>query len=365
MSDVQVSVPSPATVPELFEAQVRRTPDNTAVAYGTDTLTYAELNTRANQMAHWLIEQGAGPETFVALVLPRSLDLVIAILAVLKTGAAYVPIDPGYPTDRITTILTDAEPLITLDTTHPPPDLTTYPHTNPTDNHRTTPLTPHNTAYIIYTSGSTGRPKGVLVPHTNIARLFTATHHWYDFGEHDTWTLFHSFAFDFSVWELWGALLHGGRLIVVPFDITRSPTQFLTLLAEEHVTVLNQTPSAFYQLMQTDHDHPTPRPQLALRYVIFGGEALDLQRLNTWYQHHPDTTPVLVNMYGITETTVHVSYAPLTQDTTRQATTSTIGETIPDLRAYILDQALRPVPPGHPGELYIAGNGLEIGLVNG
>ncbi|MBY8883196.1 amino acid adenylation domain-containing protein, partial [Actinacidiphila acidipaludis] len=346
-------------VPELFEAQVRRTPQNTAVAHGTDTLTYAELNTRANRLAHWLTGQGAGPETLVALLLPRSPDLVVAILAVLKTGAAYVPIDPEYPADRITTILHDAQPVLTLDTTTLPTDLTTHPDTNPT-----TTLTPHNTAYVIYTSGSTGRPKGVLIPHTNIARLFTATQHWFHFGPHDTWTLFHSYAFDFSVWELWGALLHGGRLIIVPFDTSRSPTHFLTLLAEEKVTILNQTPSAFYQLMQADHDHPHPRPQLSLRHVIFGGEALDLPRLTTWYHHHPDTHPVLVNMYGITETTVHVSHAPLTHQTTAHATASTIGQTIPDLRAYILDNALRPVPPGTPGELYIAGNGLARGYLN-
>src|SRR5205814_1553696 len=161
-------------------------------------------------------------------------------------------------------------------------------------------LTSQHLAYIIYTSGSTGAPKGVMVEHRNVARLFSATDHWFQFNAHDVWTLFHSFAFDFSVWEIWGALLHGGRLVVVPFAISRSPTEFLTLLAGKKVTVLNQTPAAFYQLMQADRERPDVGRTLALRHVIFGGEALESRRLADWYEHHPDSSPVLVNMYGIT-----------------------------------------------------------------
>ncbi|WP_433893424.1 amino acid adenylation domain-containing protein [Streptomyces sp. CA-111067] len=362
----EVAAAPSTTVPELFEAQVRRSPRSTAVAFGAETLSYAELNARANRLAHWLIARGAGPETFVALVLPRSADLVVAVLAVLKSGAAYVPVDPDYPADRISTILSDAEPTLTLDHTilsHLGGELDGCPDTDPTDAQRTSPLSAAHPAYVIFTSGSTGRPKGVVVPHQNVARLFGATDHWFGFGEQDVWTLFHSFAFDFSVWELWGALLHGGRLVVVPYDTSRSPEEFLRLLARERVTVLNQTPSAFYQLMQADKDHLELSAQLALKYVVFGGEALDLARLGDWYARHADTAPALVNMYGITETTVHVSYAPLDRAAAAASTASTIGQAIPDLRAYVLDHALRPVPPGTAGELYVAGNGLARGYL--
>ncbi|MYV89765.1 amino acid adenylation domain-containing protein, partial [Streptomyces sp. SID1034] len=210
-----------------------------------------------------------------------------------------------------------------------------------------------------YTSGSTGRPKGVVIPHRNVVRLFTATSHWFGFGPDDVWTLFHSYAFDFSVWELWGPLLHGGRLVVVPHAVSRAPEEFLTLLATERVTVLNQTPSAFYQLMQADAENPVG--ELALRRVVFGGEALDLGRLAPWQRAHPDA--VLVNMYGITETTVHVSHLVLGADDTAGQTRSLIGRAIPDLRIYVLDSALRPVPVGERGEMYVAGAGLARGYL--
>lgn len=231
--------------------------------------------------------------------------MVIALLAILKTGAAYLPIDPNYPTERITYTLTDAQPTLLITTTqtaHQLPNTLGTPqllidqaelpqqNTAPTNTHRTHPLTPQHPAYIIYTSGSTGRPKGVIIPHQNVTRLLHNTQHWFHFGPHDTWTLFHSYAFDFSVWEIWGALTTGGRLIVVPYLTTRSPADLLTLLTRENVTVLNQTPSAFYQLTRTDREtgnHGLP----TVKTIIFGGEALDLTQLRTWYHHHPDTTP--------------------------------------------------------------------------
>ncbi|MEU3831006.1 amino acid adenylation domain-containing protein, partial [Streptomyces sp. NPDC029080] len=219
---------------------------------------------------------------------------------------------------------------------------------------------PHHPAYVIYTSGSTGRPKGVVNTHHNVVRLFDATRRWFDFGPDDVWTLFHSYAFDFSVWELWGALLHGGRLVVVSYEVSRTPGAFLDLLAEHGVTVLNQTPSAFHQLAQADASGPR---RLALRLVVFGGEALRLSRLADWYRRHPDDAPVLVNMYGITETTVHVTYQPLTRELVTGAAASVIGTGIPDLRTYVLDGALRLVPPGVVGELYVAGAGVARGYL--
>ncbi|MEV4256510.1 amino acid adenylation domain-containing protein, partial [Spirillospora sp. NPDC049652] len=343
------------TIPALFEAQVASRPSAVAVTFDGRSWTYAEVNAAANRLARHLAAQGVGPEQFVALSFPRSTDLVIAILAVLKTGAAYVPIDPDYPADRIAYMVEDASPVLTLSSIEVDGD---YSSENLDDVH----VSPDNPAYVIYTSGSTGRPKGVVVPHQNVVRLLSSTEPWFSFGPDDVWTLFHSYAFDFSVWELWGSLLYGGRLVVVPYLTSRSPDEFLKLLAAERVTVLNQTPSAFYQLMAADRENPGT--DLALRYVVFGGEALELGRLDDWYSRHDEAAPTLVNMYGITETTVHVSYVALDRAYAASAPGSVIGTGIPDLRVYVLDERLQPVPAGVVGELYVAGAGLARGYLN-
>jgi non-ribosomal peptide synthetase component F len=187
-----------------------------------------------------------------------------------------------------------------------------------------------NLAYVIYTSGSTGKPKGVMVCHANVSRLFAATQAWFHFDANDVWTFFHSYAFDFSVWELWGSLIYGGRLVVVSYLTSREPDTFLDLLACQQVTVLNQTPSAFRQLIQAEARRANIA--LALRYVIFGGEALDLHSLQPWYERHSDAQPRLINMYGITETTVHVTYRPLAVMDLKRAPGSMIGRPIPDLQ---------------------------------
>ncbi|MFJ3792612.1 amino acid adenylation domain-containing protein [Kitasatospora sp. NPDC090091] len=365
-----------ATLPELFEAAARANPAATAVSHRGDSLDYAELSARADRLARLLAARGIGPGTIVALALPRSLELVTALLAVAKSGAAYLPLDPDYPADRLAYMLADAAPaaLLTDSATadrlpaHRVPQILVdggepdaHPATPLAQHERTRPLTADDVAYVIYTSGSTGRPKGVPVTHHNVVRLFTATDHWFGFGAEDVWTLFHSYAFDFSVWELWGALLHGGRLVVVPHLVSRDPAAFLDLLARERVTVLNQTPSAFYQLSAADREQPGRR--LALRYVVFGGEALELGRLDDWYERHADDAPVLVNMYGITETTVHVSHIALDRASAAAGTSSTIGVNIPDLRVYVLDPHLQPVPPGVTGEMYVAGAGLARGYL--
>ncbi|KUN96932.1 non-ribosomal peptide synthetase [Streptomyces caeruleatus] len=367
-----------ATLPELFAGRAARTPDAVAVTHDGTSLSYAELDARANRLAHLLAARGAGPERLVALALPRSADLVVAVLAVLKSGAAYVPLDPQYPADRLSFMLSDARPTLLVTTeasaaglpAHDAPRLvldaedTTAALAECPDSDPHPELTPDNTAYVIYTSGSTGRPKGVAVPHGNVVRLFDATEHWFGFGPDDVWTLFHSYAFDFSVWELWGALLHGGRLVVVPFAVSREPEAFLRLLVEERVTVLNQTPSAFGQLLGADAESPGLGRRLALRYVVFGGEALDLRQVAEWYARHSDDAPVLVNMYGITETTVHVTHLALTADRVHGADAGLIGGPLPDLRLRVLDPALRLVPPGTAGELYVAGAGLARGYQN-
>ncbi|GAA2266749.1 hypothetical protein GCM10010232_68900 [Streptomyces amakusaensis] len=375
---------SGATLPALFEEQAARTPDRVAVVHGEDRLTYRELNTRANRLAHRLIALGAGPEQLVALALPRSPELVVAVLAVLKTGAGYLPVDPEYPGDRIRLLLTDARPaalltvrdtpaattLGTLAGTAPPTlrlddpatlaDLARQPDTDPADADRRTPLDPDHPAYAIYTSGSTGTPKGVLIPHRNVVRLFAATAALIEPGPDDVWTLFHSYAFDFSVWEIWGPLLHGGRLVVVPTATSRSPEEFLALLDEQRVTVLNQTPSAFHQLAAAVRERGTPTA--TLRAVVFGGEALQPPRLADWYADHPAGGPRLINMYGITETTVHATQQPLTPAMTATAT-SPIGHALPGLTIHLLTPELDLAPPGVIGELYIGGPQLARGYL--
>lgn len=372
-----------ACLPEQFEKQAALRPDAIAVVYEDQALSYAELNERANRLARMLISEGVGPEQFVALALPRSLEMAVGLLAVLKAGAAYLPLDPDYPADRIAFMLKDAQPAFIMTNTkaadHIPPvenvpkivlddpelaeKLNTYPAENPKNKDRTQPLSPLNTAYVIYTSGSTGVPKGVMIPHQNVTRLFAATEHWFRFSSDDIWTMFHSYAFDFSVWEIWGPLLHGGRLVIVPHHVSRSPEAFLRLLVKEGVTVLNQTPSAFYQFMQAEREQTDLGQALSLRYVIFGGEALELSRLEDWYNRHPENRPQLINMYGITETTVHVSYIELDRSMAVLRANSLIGCGIPDLGVYVLDERLQPVPPGVAGELYVSGAGLARGYL--
>ncbi|MFC5327295.1 amino acid adenylation domain-containing protein, partial [Bradyrhizobium oligotrophicum] len=371
-----------ATLPELFEQQVARSPDATALIFEDTALGYAELNARANRLAHHLIRRGVGPERIVALALPRSIEMLVGLLAILKAGAAYLPLDVDYPKDRIAFMLDDAGPvcmitdvptaaqlpgtlpLLRLDDPDLAAALAGCPDTNPDDHDRLAPLSPHNPAYVIYTSGSTGTPKGVVVAHHNVNRLLVNTEHWFNFSSDDVWTMFHSHAFDFSVWEIWGALLRGGRLVVIPTLLSRSPSEFLDLLAREKVTILNQTPSAFYQLIQADREQPGPVSNLSLRCIIFGGEALELRRLQDWYDRHADDAPRLVNMYGITETTVHVSFIALTSQLAQTEANSLIGRGIPDLKVYVLDGQLQPVPVGVAGELYIAGAGLARGYLN-
>jgi amino acid adenylation domain-containing protein len=355
-----------------FEDMAKRYPENTAVCGSGQSLTYLELNQRSNRLARRLREMGIGRESLTGLCLDRTPGMAVAVLAILKAGGAYLPVDPGCPPDRLAFMLADAEAPVLITTQA---ILTRLPeHSAKTllldelddgslDHLPDTNLDSINTntdaAYVIYTSGSTGRPKGCIVTHHNVTRLMRGTEHWYGFSDQDVWTLFHSIAFDFSVWELWGALLYGGRLVVVPFDVSRSPEDFRRLLSDEKVTVLNQTPSAFRQLIRADERSNTP---LSLRWVIFGGEALEMESLRPWFNRHGDTTPRLVNMYGITETTVHVTYRPLSLDDLTAG--SVIGQPIPDLRLHVLDpDTLTPVPLGVCGEMYVGGDGLARGYL--
>ena len=371
--DLGLGDPGSCCLPELFEARAARAPDAVAVVCEGEALTYGELNARANQLAHHLRGLGIGPEVVVGLCVERSLEMVIGILGILKAGGAYLPLDPAYPKDRLDYLLDDAGTLVLLTQEKL---LACLPGTAAkivcldrdaslwalaADADLPPLCGPANLAYVIYTSGSTGRPKGVMVTHGNATGLFVSTEAAFGFGPEDVWTLFHSYAFDFSVWEMWGALLYGGRLVVVPYWVSRAPEAFHDLLAGAGVTVLNQTPSAFRQLLQTDAFAEDCR-RLSLRLVIFGGEALDPQNLRPWFERYGEAYPRLVNMYGITETTVHVTMCD--QGFAQLAGKgSVIGRPIEGVRTYLLDAYLHPVPIGVAGELYIGGAGLARGYL--
>jgi len=351
-----------------------RLPDATALVLGSERVTYEALNRRANRLARRLQAAGVGPEVLVGLSTSRSCEMLTGLLAILKAGGAYLPLDLDYPTERLAFMLADARPTLlltlTTDETHLPRFDGQVLHLDgadeaseawPDDDLPEAPAM-DDLAYVIYTSGSTGAPKGVQVTHRNMARLFTATEAWFGFDERDVWTLFHSCAFDFSVWEIWGALAHGGRLVIVPYETSRSPESFLRLLQDEGVTVLNQTPSAFGPLMLA-LEHEGAQACQFLRYIIFGGEALDPRSLRPWYRRFDEARPRLINMYGITETTVHVTYRPLgLTDVARGG--SPIGCALPDLQVHVLDEERQPVPDGEPGELYVGGAGVARGYLN-
>ncbi|MGW3077179.1 non-ribosomal peptide synthetase [Kitasatospora sp. NPDC001132] len=364
--------PAPTTLHGAFAAHVARRPGATAVQDEREHLDYARLSERADRVAAALQARGEGPGSIVGLVLERTVDLPAAVLGVLRAGAAYLPVDPDNPAERtaeqfaecrVRTVLTTPDlakaPALVLDTG---PQVLTVDWQDPAW-HSGTPapvdVPADAPAYVIYTSGSTGRPKGVLVTHHHVLRLLAACDEHLDLGPDDVWTLFHSYAFDFSVWELFGALLHGARLVIVPRWATRAPDVFADLLRTEHVTVLSQTPSAFRQVSAALLEHPGDTD---LRYVVFGGEALHHAALRPWTDAHGDRHPQLVNLYGITETTVHVTLRPVrTADLDDPA--SLIGPPLPDLSLHLLDDSLHPVGTGVPGEIFVGGEGVALGYV--
>ena len=369
---MQQPVSPSVSIPALFGAQVARTPDAVAVNFEGVSTTYRELDEGANRLAHLLAGHGVSPGQRVALLLPRSAEAIVAMLAVAKTGAAYVPIDPSVPAARMQFVLGDAAPIAAITTTELRPrldgcdllvlDIGASADSGVESQPRTALAGPSSddVAYIIYTSGTTGTPKGVAIPHRNVTRLLETLDVDVELAG-QVWSQCHSLAFDFSVWEIWGALLYGGRLVVVPDAVVRSPEDLHALLVAEQVSVLSQTPSAFYALQTADVLQPELAGQLKLEAVVFGGEALEPQRLRGWLDNHPGS-PRLINMYGITETTVHASFREIVAGDVDSAV-SPIGVPLAHLGFFVLDGWLRAVPPGVVGELYVAGAGVADGYV--
>ncbi|MGO4295022.1 amino acid adenylation domain-containing protein, partial [Chitinophaga sp. RAB17] len=364
--------PKNKTIVDLFEEQVAIRPDAVAVVYEDQQLTYRQLNERANQLGHLLRSKGVKEETLVPICINRSLEMIVGIMGILKAGGAYVPVDPLYPEDRIRYMLKDTRATVAVSNLSSSAVCNAVPGIktvivldtdleiiNDQPVHAVESIrSAEHAAYVIYTSGSTGRPKGVLIEHVNVVRLFETDSPLYDFNEKDVWSMFHSFCFDFSVWEMYGALFYGGRLVVVPREATQDTTLFGQLLLEQKITVLNQTPSAFYVLQDYLTAHADT---VSVRYVIFGGEALNPAKIKTWKAAYPGCR--LINMYGITETTVHVTYQEL-QAAHLESSTSVIGKPIPTLYAYVLNGSRTLVPIGVPGELYIGGAGLAREYLN-
>ncbi|MCU1323501.1 MAG: putative linear pentadecapeptide gramicidin synthetase LgrB [Acidobacteriaceae bacterium] len=362
----------------IFEEQVRRSPDAPAVVFGASTLSYSELNRRANCIARELLGRGVSLGARIAVYLERNLSLPAALLGVLKAGACYVPIDPAQPDERLRFVLEDSMPhmvisqkeLLSRVTNMVPADVVldvdeilaaSLDEIDDEVSSAFLSATDDCLSYVIYTSGSTGLPKGVMVRHKEVTRLLWATSSLFDFRTSDTWTMFHSFAFDFSVWEMWGAWSSGARLIIVPTEICRSPDLFREMLSNQQVTILSQTPSAFEMLALLEH--VAVSSSLSLRLIVFGGEALRYSALKPWIEHHGDTNPTLFNMYGITETTVHTTVRRISAEDVSTELESPIGTALANSRICLLDEFLEPVKDGTIGELCVGGEGVTLGYM--
>ncbi|MDQ1350459.1 MAG: Non-ribosomal peptide synthetase [Acidobacteriota bacterium] len=365
-NDSETPYPKDKTIHRLFEEEVEKVGDRVAVidighdhdirGEGTH-FTYRQLDEQSNRLANLFIEKGILADNIVGIMMERSVEMIIGILGILKAGGAYLPIDPDYPQERIDYILKDSNALAVIDKKFlggPRGDFSKKPPGCRRPFYHSSHL-----AYIIYTSGSTGKPKGVLIDHRNVVRLMFNEKFPFDFNVNDIWTMFHSYCFDFSVWEMYGALLYGGKLLLISKMTARDTRRFLEILGKNQVTILNQTPTAFYNLSYLEVGNP--REELNIRYIIFGGEPLTPSRLKEWRAKYPGVK--LVNMYGITETTVHVTFKKL-KDREVETAVSNIGQAIPTLSTYIMDRNFNLQPFCVAGELCIGGEGVGRGYLN-
>lgn len=371
---------------KIFEEQALNYPDQIAITHGELKLTYKELNQKSNQLANHLIMtyEDIAPDSLIIIFLNRGIFTIISILAILKCGAAYVPIDSKYPEKRIKYILEDTKAKIIIthevykekifflcnSTTISNPYILLIDNidlqlqlNNQSVNAPDIIVTANNLAYVIYTSGTSGKPKGVLQQHDSVINLFKAANIYFKFDNNDVWSLFHSYVFDFAVWEIWGALLHGGKLVILSDEQIRNLNLFYDICLKEEITIINQTPSVFYQFAEIALNQPNSKKLINLRYVIFGGEALNFAQLEKWVKYYGVIQPQLINMYGITETTVHNTYKLITQDDITRSL-SVIGKPLPNKQIYILDRNLKLAPIGAIGEMYVGGHGIARGYLN-
>lgn len=362
--------PKNKTIVDIFEEQVNKTPNNIALVFKDKNMTYKELNEKANMLANRIREYDIKNNDFVAIIADRSIEMIISIIATIKAGATYVPIDPNYPIDRIRYTLNDCKPKIIISyndnfveedfiqqykviNLKKQDELKRYSNKNLSHINNTEDI-----LYVIYTSGTTGKPKGVMVKHKNLVRLLFNDEFEYDFNDEDVWTLFHSYCFDFSVWEIFGALLYGAKLVILPLDTVKDSVKVAEVIKNNKVTVLNQVPSSFYNLMSVDNGDYMK----SLRYLIFGGEALSPNKLEKWKKTYNNVK--IVNMYGITETTVHVTYREIGDKEIAKGV-SDIGKAIPTTNVYILHQnSTKLCGIMMPGELCVAGDGVTKGYLN-
>ncbi len=354
------------TINELFEEQTKKTPNNIALTLNEHNMTYAELNAKANQLAYILRNKGVKSDVIVALILDRSFEMIIAILAVLKAGGAYLPIDPLYPDDRVSFMLEDSVTRIIITTKSRETNFDLYGEKIIFDQkiagrNENLPIvnTNNDLAYVIYTSGTTGKPKGVMIEHRSVIGLLFNKETQLSFSQSDVWPMFHTYCFDASVWEMYGALLFGGRLVLIPKDIQQNMKKYLQLLKKEKITVLTKTPTTFYNLMKEELD--CKWAEISLRYIIFCGEALNVSKLKPWYIKYPSVE--LINMYGITEITVHATFKKITEEDITIGK-SNIGVAISNVEIRLLNEQLQSVPVGFEGEICVTGNGVARGYLN-
>ena len=361
------------TLPGLFEAQVERSPEAIALVFEESTLSYAELNAQANRLAHLLISRGVGPENLVAIALPRSIEMVVTLLGILKAGAAFLPLDPEYPMERLSYMLGDAQPACVLTSAriserlpegvarllldHPEMAgaLAQSPETNPSDAERTQLLSPHNPAYVIYTSGSTGTPKGVVVEHTSLANKVSTLGPYFGIGLDFRIAFLSPVAFDPSIEQITLPLTHGATIVVVSDAIRQSPAQFWDYVVQKGVNLLNCVPSFLTSIV---HEAPST---VRLDHLYLGAEVFT-SRLHREISAHLNIDRV-TNGYGPTEATIDAVGCSVAAGADGNLQIP-IGTPLPNYRVYVLDRSLQPVPVGVSGELYIAGAGLARGYLN-
>ncbi|MBY8884719.1 amino acid adenylation domain-containing protein [Streptomyces sp. PTM05] len=358
------------TLHEWFAHQAVKSPQALALTADGASMTYGQLHDLARGIARRLVASGVRPGDLVPVCVTRP-RVVPAILGVLMAGAAYVPLDPRYPDTRLAglveragadVVLTDDDLAVRVKGWHRGTPVLVGVTEGPEQLPPAVAVSAEDLAYVMFTSGSTGAPKGVKVTHRNVTRLMAAASQVYDLGADDVWTMLHSYAFDFSVWEMWGPLLFGGRLVVVEDDDARLPDELLGLIERESVTVLSQTPSALVALASADEQRPARLDHL--RLVVLGGERLDPASLSGWFARHGDRSPRIVNMYGITETTVHVTHCPITANDAVEGGGSPIGVPLPDLEVSLRNEDGTPTSTGETGEMWISGPGLARGYLD-